>query len=249
MPTVAAPIIVTVIRNAPLRPTLSPTRPKISAPIGRKKNPAPNRPSAARSPAVGSRAVKKFLAITGARVPKTKKSYHSKVVPITEAATTVGIGVTASWRFAATAGVTASPATILEGVLAGDGAAEDQGVDVMGPLVGVDRFQVRGVAHHVVLAADPVAAMHVPRHPGDLQGLAAIVALHQTDRLGNPGPLVDQPAEGQRALEAESDLREHVGQLLLHQLTRGQGLAEHLTRGDVVPRRVQAELRRPHRPP
>src|SRR5579859_3743888 len=130
--------MVTVIRNAPLRPTLSPTRPKISAPIGRKKNPAPKRPSAASSPAVGSSAVKKFLAITGARVPNTKKSYHSNVVPITEAAITVRMGVTASWRVAAAAGVVASPATILEGVLAGDGAAEDQGVHVVRPLIGVD---------------------------------------------------------------------------------------------------------------
>src|SRR5581483_7778701 len=34
---------------------------------------------------------------------------------------------------------------------AGDGAAEDQRVDVMSALVGVDRLEVRGVAHHVIL--------------------------------------------------------------------------------------------------
>lgn len=46
MQKVAAPIMITVIRNAPLRPERSPTRPKISAPTGRKAKPAANEPSA-----------------------------------------------------------------------------------------------------------------------------------------------------------------------------------------------------------
>ena len=88
MATVAHPIMVTVIRKAPLRPTLSPTRPKISAPMGRKKKPAPKSPRAASRPEVGSSSVKKFRAVTGASAPKTKKSYHSKVKPRVEAITT-----------------------------------------------------------------------------------------------------------------------------------------------------------------
>ncbi len=59
--------------------------------MGRKKNPAPNRARAASRPAVGSRAEKKFLAMTGVSVPKTKKSYHSKAVPAAQAAITVVI--------------------------------------------------------------------------------------------------------------------------------------------------------------
>ncbi len=93
MAKVAAPIRMTVIRKAPLRPALSPIRPKISAPSGRKKNPAPNRPSAASTPAVSPSSAKKFLPITEARVPKTKKSYHSNAVPADEARTTVRIDV------------------------------------------------------------------------------------------------------------------------------------------------------------
>src|ERR1700739_1421650 len=44
---------------------------------------------------------------------------------------------------------------------AGDGAAEDQGVDVVGTFIGIHGFQVRGVPHHVIFDLDPVAAMHV----------------------------------------------------------------------------------------
>src|SRR6185437_1125134 len=60
---------------------------------------------------------------------------------------------------------------------AGDGAAEDQSVDVVGAFIGVDGFQIRGVTHHVVLDLDAVAAMHVARGARDVERLAAIVAL------------------------------------------------------------------------
>jgi hypothetical protein len=44
-------------------------------------------------------------------------------------------------------------------------------------------LQVRGVAHHVILNLDAVAAVHVARHAGDIQRLAAIVALNDRDHL------------------------------------------------------------------
>src|SRR5665213_1025790 len=223
MATVAPPIMITVIRNVLWRPTRPPRRPKISAPIGRKKKPVPNRARAASRPAVESRAVKKFLAMTGVRAPKAKKSYHSKVVPSAEAATTVRMEAARPSPPVAGAPVsTIRPVPSLERVLAGDGAPQDQGVDVVGAFVGVDRLQVRGVAHDMVLAGDAVAAVHIPRDAGNFQRFAAVVALHQADRLGNPGPLVDQAAKGQGALIAERDLGHHVGELLLHQLARAQ---------------------------
>ena len=89
MANVAPPIMLTVMRKALLRPSRSPRRPKIKAPTGRKKKPAPKSASAASRPAVGSSSAKKFLAMTGVKAPKTKKSYHSKVVPATDAAITV----------------------------------------------------------------------------------------------------------------------------------------------------------------
>src|SRR5688500_14899609 len=85
---VAAPIRLTVARNAPFRPRRSPITPKMIAPSGRKAKPAANNPSAAIRPAVGSRPAKKTFWIVVASEPKMKKSYHSKAVPADEAATT-----------------------------------------------------------------------------------------------------------------------------------------------------------------
>ena len=63
---VAPPIRLTVTRNAPLRPSRSPTTPKMIAPNGRKAKPAANSPSAAISAAVGSSPAKNTLEIVWA---------------------------------------------------------------------------------------------------------------------------------------------------------------------------------------
>uniref|UniRef100_A0A0N4Z3S3 LigA n=1 Tax=Parastrongyloides trichosuri TaxID=131310 RepID=A0A0N4Z3S3_PARTI len=108
---------------------------------------------------------------------------------------------------------------------------------------------VHGVAHDVQFAGDPGPAVHVAGLAGDGQGLAAVVALHQADGLGNPGARIQQAAQGIGALEAEEDLGLHVGQLLLHQLARRQRAAEQGALGHIVAAGVEAELRRAHRPP
>ena len=76
-----------------------------------------------------------------------------------------------------------SPSGKLEGAEAGDGAAHDEGVDVVRAFVGVDRLEVRGVPHHLEFGRDTVAAMHVAGDAGDLQRFPAIVALHHADGL------------------------------------------------------------------
>src|SRR4051812_2057388 len=88
---VAVPIRLTVTRNAPLRPRRSPMTPKISAPSGRNAKPAANSASAASRAGVGASPEKKTLEMTGARLPKMKKSYHSNAVPADEAITTRAI--------------------------------------------------------------------------------------------------------------------------------------------------------------
>ena len=80
---------------------------------------------------------------------------------------------------------------------------EDQGVDVVRALIGVDRLEVGGVAHHLEFGADAVAAVHVARDPGDIERLADIVALDQADRLGDQLALVEPAADAQRRLQAE----------------------------------------------
>ena len=83
-------------------------------------------------------------------------------------------------------------------------AAEDQGVDVVRALIGVDRLQIGGVAHHLEFGRDAVAAVHVARDAGDVERLAAIVALDQADRLGDQLALVEPPPDAQRRLQAEA---------------------------------------------
>src|SRR5436190_14360953 len=116
MANVAAPIIITVIRKAPLRPALSPMRPNTSAPSGRNRKPAPNRASAAARPAVGGRPAKKVLEMTPVRLPKTKKSYHSKAVPADEAAMTVRSGVSAGFRSSTVAAISAIYGSLPQGL-------------------------------------------------------------------------------------------------------------------------------------
>src|SRR6185437_2351196 len=72
--------------------------------------------------------------------------------------------------------------------------AEDQRMDVVRPLVGVDGLEVQHVADHVELVDDAVAAVHVARHPCDLERLAAAVALHDRRDLGRCAALVLEPA-------------------------------------------------------
>ena len=65
----------------------------------------------------------------------------------------------------------------------GDGPAEDEGVDVVGTFVGIDRFQVHDVADDVVFVRDAVASEHVAALARNFQRFAARVALQQRDHL------------------------------------------------------------------
>src|SRR4051812_13054688 len=71
-------------------------------------------------------------------------------------------------------------------------APEDQRVDVVGSLVGVDGLQVLGVAHDVVFLLDAIAAVHVAGEPSDVERLAAVVALDERNHLGRGPTLVEQ---------------------------------------------------------
>ena len=57
-------------------------------------------------------------------------------------------------------------------------SAEDQGVDIVHTLIGIDGLQIGEDARHVKLVRDSVAPVHVARHAGDVARLAAAVALH-----------------------------------------------------------------------
>jgi len=129
-----------------------------------------------------------------------------------------------------------------EGLKAGDGAAQDESMDVVCAFVRVDGLEVHDVPDDVVLVADAVAAQHVAALAGDVQRLAARVALQQGDHLGRGFPLILEASDLQAAHEAQGDLGEGVGHLLLDQLVGCQGPAELSPVEGVLPGGVQAEL-------
>jgi hypothetical protein len=122
-------------------------------------------------------------------------------------------------------------------------------VDVVRALVGVDGLEIEHVPDHVELVDDPVAAVHVARHPGDLERLAARVALHDRRDLRRRLAVVLHAPRRRQPLQSERDLGLHVGELLLDQLVRGERTAELLAVERVLPRGVPARFRRAERAP
>ena len=120
---------------------------------------------------------------------------------------------------------------------------------IMRAFVGIDRLKVHHVTDHVILIHNAIAAMHVARNAGNVQSLAAVVALDQADHLGRGLVFIKQPPHAQHCVQAKRDFGLHIRQLLLHQLRRRQRLAEHDAVQRVIPRRMPAEFRRPQRTP
>src|SRR4029077_8894114 len=79
-------------------------------------------------------------------------------------------------------------------------AAQDQGVHVVGALVGVDGLEVGGVAHDMVLDLDPIAAVHIAGAARDIERLAAIVALDDGNHLRRHLAFVEQATDPERSL-------------------------------------------------
>src|SRR5687768_18261758 len=101
----------------------------------------------------------------------------------------------------------------------------------------------------MVFFLDAVAAVHVAGGAGDVERLAAIVALDERDQLGRGPALVEQTTDTKRRLQAESDLGLHVGELLLHELSRRERPAELLALKHVGSRAEPAILGSPHGTP
>src|SRR3989441_5087824 len=139
--------------------------------------------------------------------------------------------------------------SLVECLNAGDGAPEDQGVDVVRAFVGVDHLEVDDMADHAELVRDAVAAEHVARGARDVERLAAGVALHDRGDLDRGGAFVLHAPEAQAALQAERDLGLHVGELLLDELVRGERPAELLAVEHVLPRAMPAVFRCAERAP
>src|SRR3954451_7166036 len=77
---------------------------------------------------------------------------------------------------------------------------QDQRVDVVRALVGVHGLEVLRDAHDVVFLLDAVAAVHVASLAGDVERLAAVVALDQRDRLRRELALVEEAPGAERGV-------------------------------------------------
>src|SRR5256885_5396 len=74
-----------------------------------------------------------------------------------------------------------------EGRVAGKGLAEDEGVDVVRPLVSVDRFDIAQVPAGLILVGDAAGSEDLPRQAGALAGHPDVVPLPEGD-LGRRHP-------------------------------------------------------------
>ncbi len=92
-------------------------------------------------------------------------------------------------------------------------APKDQRVDVVRPLIGVHRLKVHHVTDDLEFFGYSVAAVHVTRHPRNLQRLDTVVAFDDADHLRRGPGFVHQPPHTQRRLLAQRNLGLHVGQL------------------------------------
>ena len=98
----------------------------------------------------------------------------------------------------------------------------------MRAFVGVDYFQVYQMAGHAKLVADAIATHHVTRQAGDVQRLAAGVALQDRGDFHAGRALVLHSAQAQTALQAQGDFGLHIGQFFLDQLVGSQWAAKLL---------------------
>src|SRR6478609_1307966 len=153
-------------------------------------------------------------------------------------------------RWSAAAG-SRGPVRSDEGADTGDVPSDDEGLDGLGALVGVDGLNVRHVSDDVVVEQDSVAAQQIPGLGDHLTGAAGVV--HLGDRGDGVGQctLVLQPAQLPADQLHGADLGEHLHQPVLHDLEGDQGLAEllallavgqgDLVGGDGVPERAPSD--------
>jgi len=75
-----------------------------------------------------------------------------------------------------------------EGGDAGDSPAEDECVDVVGPLVRVHCLQVHYVPDNVIFIGYSVSSKHIPALSSNIQSLSTIVSLQQRNHFWNHFP-------------------------------------------------------------
>src|SRR3989475_3032673 len=118
-------------------------------------------------------------------------------------------------------------AFLVESTQPRDFLPQDERVDVVRPLVRIDRFEVREVTHRLILRQDAVRAQQPARLARHVGGDTHVVPLGERYLLRRGLPLVLQPPELQAEELRFGDLAEHLGESRLLQLESADRLAEH----------------------
>src|SRR5215467_4700278 len=113
-----------------------------------------------------------------------------------------------------------------ERVEAGDVPADDEGMDVVRALVGVDGLQIHHVADHRMLVDDAGGAQDVTGQPRRVERDLHVVHLGHRNLLRAHLLQIFQSAELQAQELRLGDLGDHPDELLLHELERRDRLAE-----------------------
>ena len=69
---------------------------------------------------------------------------------------------------------------------------------IMRAFICVNGLEVHCVPDDMIFGGNPIAAMHVPRDPRDIERLAAIIALNKADHFRRPTARINGPADGER---------------------------------------------------
>src|SRR5213593_2567850 len=140
-------------------------------------------------------------------------------------------------------------AILSEGIEAGDLLPEYQRVDVVRALVGLYRLEVAHVPDYGEFKTDAVCPQDVTRKPRDIQGHSHVVALGERGLSEVQLPGVLEPAQLQCEKLSLGDLRQHMYQLLLHELKSSDGSVELNPRLGVIEGCVVAGHCRPQPAP
>src|SRR5829696_2781225 len=135
---------------------------------------------------------------------------------------------------------------LTEGRHTGQGVAQNQGVHLVGALVGQDALQVVGVAYNRVVERNAVPAQDGARLPRYLYGLPNVVQLADGYLLGAQDALVLHPSDVQREQRALVYLHHHVHELFLRELETCNRLAELLAPLRVLQGALKTVPRGPH---
>ncbi len=130
---------------------------------------------------------------------------------------------------------------LLERGEASEVLTQDQRVDVVGPLVGVDRLHVGHVAHRGVFIGDSVASKHLAGDPRLIASHLDVVAFGHRDLLRAQLAAFLQLREPMGKQLARRDLRGHLRELALLELEAPDGFVELLAVGRVLAGLLEVE--------